>query len=84
MAQKEFLILETFRDLSWPDLEPDPYLVWRLCSKDIFTSPLKPLWPSFEQELSILPTLCFVIQKRQNLTFDLTLTHELRSILNML
>ena len=37
-------------DLSWPDLDPDPYLVWRLCSHGIFTSPLRLLWPSFEQK----------------------------------
>ena len=62
------------RDLSWPDLDPDPCLVWHLCSQGIFTSPLRLLWLSFKQKLSILPAQGFVIQKRQNLIFDLTLT----------
>ena len=80
MPQKEFLILETFRDLSWPDLNTDPYLVWHSCSECIFASPLRLLWPRFEQKLSLLPALGFVIRKRQNLTFDLTLTRDSRSI----
>ena len=58
-----------------------PYLVCHLCSQGIFTSPLKLLWQSFEQKLSILPTLGFVIQKRQNLNFDLTFTRDLMLIL---
>ena len=62
------------RDLSWPDLDPDPCLVWHLCSQGIFTSPLRLLWLRFKQKLSILPAQGFVIQKRQNLIFDLTLT----------
>ena len=48
----------------------------------IFTSPLRLLWSSFEQKLSILLTQGFVIRKRQNLNFDLTLTRDLRSINN--
>ena len=39
------------------------------------------LWVSFEQKLAILPALGLIIQKRQNLTFDLTLTRNLMSIL---
>ena len=27
--------------LSWPDPDPVPYLVWHLCSHNIFTSPLR-------------------------------------------
>ena len=75
------LILVTIRDLSWPDLDPDPYLVWHLCSQGIFNSPFRLLWLSSEQKLSILPSLGFIIQTRQNLTFCLTLTRDLRSIL---
>ena len=48
-SKKEFLILVTFRDHSWPDLDPDPYLVWHLCLQGIFTGPLRPLKLSFEQ-----------------------------------
>ena len=55
---------------SWPDLDPDPYLVWHLCSQGVFTGPLRLLWLSFEQTLSILPALGLVLQKRQNVTFD--------------
>ena len=81
--KNKFLILVTFRDLSWPDLDPDPYLVHMslMLIFNIFTSPLRLLWSSCEQKISILPTLGFVIRKRQNLTFDLTLTRDLRSIL---
>ena len=38
---------------------------------------------SLEQKLSILSAPGFVIQKRQNLNFDLTLTRDTRSILNL-
>ena len=76
-----FLILVACHDLSWPDFDPDTFLVWRLCSQSIFNSPLTLLWLSLEQKPSILPVLGFIIQKRQNLTFDLTLTRNLRSIL---
>ena len=54
MPEKEFLILVTFRDLSWPALGPDPYLVWGMCSNGILSIPLRLLWPSFEQKLSML------------------------------
>ena len=82
-------ILVNFRDLSWPDLDPDPYSVWHLCSLVlIFTSSLTLLLQSFDQKLSILPRqygyrycLGFTINQRQNFTFELTLTRELRSIL---
>ena len=57
MPEKEFLILVTSRDLAWPDLDPDPYLVWHLSSQGIFTSPLRLLWLNFEQTLSMLPAL---------------------------
>ena len=63
--------------LLWPDLDPDPYLLWQLCSQGILNSPLMSFWLSFEQKLLVLPTLGFIIQKRPNLTFDLTLTWEL-------
>ena len=65
----------------WPSVIwrlPYPYLVWPLCSQGIFTNILWSFWLSFGQELS---TLGFVIQKRQNLAYDLTLTRDLRSIL---
>ena len=81
MPEKKILNLVTFRDLLWPDLDPDPNLVWHLCSQRFFSSPLMLLWVSFEQKQSILPVLGFIIQKYQNLTFDLTLTRNLRSIL---
>ena len=81
-VQKVFLILVTFLDLCWPDLDHDPCLVWHLCSQSIFTRPLILLWLSVDQKLSILPALGFVIQKRKNMTFDLTLTTDVRSILN--
>ena len=80
---KKSFIFVTFRDLSWPNVEPDPYLVWQWCSQCDFTSPLWLLWLSFKQKLSILLALGFIIQKRQNLTFGLTLTRELRSVLNL-
>ena len=70
-------------DLSWPVLDPDPYLEWHLCSQGIFTSHLRLLWLSFEQKLSILPDLGCIIQKRPNLIFDLVLTRDLRSILKI-
>ena len=38
-------------DLSWSDL--DTYLVCHTCSKGIFTNPLRLLWLSYEQKLSI-------------------------------
>ena len=47
----------------------------------IFNSPSRSLWLSFEQKLSILPAPGVIIQERQNLTFDLTMTRELRLIL---
>ena len=53
-----------FSDLSWPNLDPNLYLVWHLCSQGIFTSPLRLLWLSIEWKLSILPALGFIIQKR--------------------
>ena len=82
LPKKEFLISVTLRDLSWPDLDANPYLVWHLCSQGVFNSPLlRLLWLSFEQELSIFPAQGFIIQKCQNLTFDLTLTRNLRSVL---
>ena len=70
-----------FCDLSWPDLDPDPCLVWHLRLQGIFNSPLMSLWPSFEQKLSISPALSFIIPKRQKLTFDLTLTRVLTSLI---
>ena len=71
----------TYRDLSWPDRDPDAYLVWHLCSQNIITSPFRLPWLSFEQKLSILPALGFIIQKWQSSTYDLTLTRELSSLL---
>ena len=57
-AQNSFFLFwwsfVTYRDFSWPDLDPYPFLVWHLCWKSIFTSPLRLLWLSFEQKLSIL------------------------------
>ena len=70
-----------FCNLSWPDLDPDPCLVWHLSLQGILNSPLRSLWPSFEQKLSISPALSFIIQKRQNLTFDLTLARESTSLI---
>ena len=68
-------------DLSWPDLDLYPYLERHLFSQGIFNNPWRLLWLSFEQKLSILPALGFIIQKRQKLNFDLTLTRDLRSVL---
>ena len=51
------------------------------CSQGVVTSPLRLLWLSFEQKLWILPALGFIIQKGQNLTFDLTVIRDLKSIL---
>ena len=65
-------------DLSWSALDPEPYLVWHLCSQGIFNSPLRLVWLSFEQNLSTLPALGLVIRKHQILTFDLTLTRDSR------
>ena len=65
--------------VTWP--WPWPVLVRHLCSHGIFTTPLRLLWLIFEEKPSILPALGFIIQKRQNLTFDLTLTRKWRSIL---
>ena len=56
-----FFYSVTFRDLLWPDLDPDPCLVWHLCSPGIFSGPLMLLWVSFEQKQSILPVLGFII-----------------------
>ena len=67
-------------DLSWPELDPDPYLEWHLCSQGILTRPLRLFWLIFEQKLSILPALGFSTQERKKMTFDLTLTRGSRSI----
>ena len=75
--KKEFWFWWPF--VTWP--RPWPVLVWHLCSQGILTIPLRSLWLSFEQKLSILPSPGFIIQKPQNFTFDLTLTRELSSIL---
>ena len=72
MAAEEFLILETFRDLTLTLTRT--YLVRHLCSQCVFTSPLRSIWLSFGQNPSISPALGFIIQKLQNLIFDLTST----------
>ena len=69
-----------FGGTSWPDLDPGPYLVAHLCSQDIFNSSLGLLWLSFEQKLSKLPVLGFIIRKRKNGLWS-ELTRELNSIL---
>ena len=58
-----------FRDLSWPDLESGPYLVWHLCLQYILSRPLRSFWSRFVQKLFILPALGFIMQKHQNFTF---------------
>ena len=35
-----------YSDLSWPDRNLDPYLVWRLHSYSTFVWPLRVFWPS--------------------------------------
>ena len=45
--KKNYWIWWPFVTLLWPDLDPDPYLVWNLCSEGIFNSPLRLLWLSF-------------------------------------
>ena len=77
---RKSLIWVIFRDLSLPAVDPGSYLVWHLRSQGIFTSPLRSLWLSYQQKLSILLALALIIQKSQNLTFDLTLTRELTSL----
>ena len=47
----------------------------------LFDLRLGSLWLSFEQKMTILPALGFIIPKRQNLTFGLTLTRELSAVL---
>ena len=74
-------------DLSWPFvtwLDPVPNLVWHFCSQDIFTSPLRLLWPSFQQKLSIFPALGFVIQKRKIIDIWPDLDQRLRANLKIL
>ena len=51
----------TFRDIPRLDIDSDPYLVKHLCSRGIFNNPLRLLWMSFEQKLSILPALGFIV-----------------------
>ena len=72
-----------FGDLLWPDLDPDPCLVWHLCSQDIFTSPLRSLWLGCEKKLLILLVLGFIIHDRQNSAFDMTLTWVLSLIITL-
>ena len=76
---ENFLMVVTFRDLT---LTPTR-ACYDTCAHMVSSlpSPLRLFWLSFEQKLLILPSLGVIIQKRQNLTFDLTLTRELRSIL---
>ena len=55
-------------DPSWPLVTwpwPWPVLSMALMLTGFVISPLRLFWPSFEQKLSILPTLGSVIQKRQ-------------------
>ena len=80
LQARKILIWVTFRDLSLPAVDPGSYFVWHLGSQGIFTSPLRSLWLSYEQKLSILLALGLIIQKSQKLTFDLTLTRESRSL----
>ena len=79
MPEKYFLILVTFRDLTLilTRLQYDTYA--HMVSSLALWGYL--LWLTVEQKLSTLQALDFIIQKRQNLIFDITLNRYLRSIL---